>query len=154
MYVEKNRVVTLYYTLSLDSGEIIDSTPLQKPLHILVGYHHILPGLENAIIGMKSGDKKSGTIEPKDAYGLVDEKLFKEYPRDLFPVNITLQNGQRLNKLMKNGQQIKVVVKSFNATRVVLDSNHPLAGQELKFKTKIVNIRKATLEELKSGIQN
>ena len=154
MQVEKNKVVAFYYTLRLDSGKIYDSTADRKPLHILVGYNQVIPGLENALMGMKIGDKKSGTIEPKDAYGFINEKRVKVFPRNIFPRDINLKKGGILRGRTKNGQQVKVMVKSYNETEVVLDSNHPLAGKNLSFKTKIVHIREATQEELQAGKVN
>jgi FKBP-type peptidyl-prolyl cis-trans isomerase SlyD len=154
MQVEKNKVVAFYYTLRLDSGKVFDATAVHKPLHILVGYNQVIPGLENALMGMKTGDKKNGKIEPKDGYGLINKKLLKVYPRNTIPKNINLKKGLILRRRKKNGQQVKVVVKSYNETEVVLDSNHPLAGKNLSFRTKIVHIREATQEELQAGIVN
>ena len=154
MQVEKNKVVVFHYTLRLDSGEIFDSTTVHKPLRILVGYHQVIPGLENALMGMKIGDKKIGTIDPKDGYGLINKNLVKRFPRNRIPDKINLKKGSILRQRKNNGQQVEMVVKSYNETEVVLDSNHPLAGENLSFKTKVVNIREATQEELQAGIVN
>jgi len=154
MQVEKNKVVAFHYTLRLDSGKVFDSTSNRKPLHILVGHHQVIPGLENALMGMKIGDKKNGKIEPKDAYGFINDKLVKAYPRNIIPKHINLKEGRILRGRKKDGQQKKVVVKSYNETEVVLDSNHPLAGKILSFKTKIVHIREATQKELQAGLVN
>ncbi|MBN1982991.1 MAG: peptidylprolyl isomerase [Chitinivibrionales bacterium] len=152
MKVEKNKIVSFHYTLRLDSGEIYDSTTADKPKHILVGHDQVIPGMEKAIMGMKIGEKKSGTIEPQDAFGFIDEKLVKAYPLTMVPPNITLHIGQILSAQKKNGQEVTVVVKSHNDTQVVLDANHPIAGERLSYKTKIVDIREATQEELQSEV--
>lgn len=154
MQVEKNKVVYFYYTLRLDSGELFDSTAARKPLRILVGHHQVIPGLEKAIMGMKVGDKKDGIIEPMDAYGFKKDKLVKAYPRNIIPQNIALYIGRTLGVKKKNGRKLKVVVKSFNETEVVLDSNHPIAGEKLNFRTKIVQIRDATPRELEMEMAN
>jgi FKBP-type peptidyl-prolyl cis-trans isomerase SlyD len=154
MQVEKNKVVAFHYALRTDSGKIFDSTTARKPLLILVGHNQVIPGLENALMGMKIGDKKNGKIEPKDAYGLISEKSVKAYPRKLIPDNISLKEGQVLRGKKKNGQFMKVVVKSYNETKVVLDLNHPLAGKSVSYKIKVVNIREATQEELQAGVIN
>ena len=154
MQVEKNKVVAFHYTLRLDSGKVFESTAAQNPLHILVGYRQVIPGLENALMGMKIGAKKIGKIKPKDAYGFINEKLIKVYPQNIIPGKINLKKGQLLIRRKKNGRQAKVVVKSYNETEVVLDSNHPLAGKDLSFRTKIVHIREATQKELQAGIVN
>ena len=152
MQVEKNKVVAFHYTLRSDSGKVFESSAARNPLHILVGYRQVIPGLENALMGMKIGDKKIGKIKPKDAYGFINEKLVKVYPRNTIPRKINLKKGQLLIRRKKNGRQAKVVVKSYNETEVVLDSNHPLAGKDLSFRTKIVHIREATQEELQAGL--
>ena len=154
MQVEKNKVVAFHYTLRLDSGKIFDSTPVHEPVHILVGYHQVIPGLEKALMGMKMGDKKSGTIEAKDAYGLINENLVKVYPRSKIPRKIDLKKGRMIIMRKKNGKPVKVVVKSCDETEVVLDSNHPLDGKNLSYRTKIVHIREATPKELQAGIVN
>ncbi|MBN2413058.1 FKBP-type peptidyl-prolyl cis-trans isomerase [candidate division KSB1 bacterium] len=101
MQVEKNKVVVFHYTLRFDSGKIFDSTTARRPMHILIGYHQVISGLENALMGMKIGDKKNGVIEPKDAYGPIDEKLFKVYPRNIIPGNINLKKGRILRRRKK-----------------------------------------------------
>ena len=154
MQVEKNKVVVFHYTLRTESGKIFDSTSTRNPLFILVGHHQVIPGLENALMGMKIGDKKNGKIEPKDAYGFISDRNVKTYPRNLIPGNISLKEGQVLRGKKKNGQLVKVVVKSYNETEVVLDLNHPLAGKSVSYKIKIVNIREATQEELQAGVIN
>ncbi len=151
MQVEINKVVAIYYTLSLDSGDIIVTTKAQKPKYILVGYHQIIPGLEKAILELKIGDQKKGTIDPKDAYGPINEKRIRAYPRNTIPNSIDLKIGRILKTRKKNGQHVKSVVKSYNEKEVILDSNHPYTGETLNFKLKIVHIREATREELESG---
>jgi FKBP-type peptidyl-prolyl cis-trans isomerase SlyD len=154
MKVEKNKVVLFHFTLRLDSGEVLASTTAHNPMPILVGYHQVIPGLENAIMGMKIGQKKDGTIQSQDAYGFINEKLVKTYPRNMVPQGITLHVGRILSAKKKNGQHVKVVVRAYNESEVVLDANHPVAGKDLNFKTKILDIREATQEELQAGIAN
>ena len=154
MKVEKDKVVTFHYTLRLSSGEIFDATTTNKPVHILVGHHQVIPGLEKAIMGMKEGGKKEGTIKPEDAYGFVKENLIKVYPRQFIPGSIALHIGRIISARKKNGQMVKAVVKSYTESEVVLDVNHPVAGKSLSFLTKIVHIREATQEELLAGMAN
>jgi len=151
MKVENNKVVTFHYTLKFDSGEVFDSTTLHNPVNILVGQHQVIPGLEKAIMGMRVGETKDGIIEPRNAYGYFNEKLVKAYPRKFIPSSIALHIGRIIKARKKNGQMVNVVVKSYNETEVVLDLNHPGAGQKVNFKTRIINIREATPEELQSG---
>ena len=154
MRVEINKVVTFHYILRLDSGEIFDSTTLRKPVNIIVGHHQVIPGLENAIMGMQIGEKKDGIIEPKDGYGYINDKLVKTYPRKIVPNSIALHIGRIISAKKKNGQLVKVVVKSYDDSEVVLDANHPAAGKKLNYKTKIIHIREATQAELQAGTVN
>ncbi|HHM24450.1 MAG TPA: peptidylprolyl isomerase [Bacteroidetes bacterium] len=151
MKVEKDKVVSLHYTLTLDSGEVVDSSREREPFTFLVGHGQIIPGLEEALMGMKVGDKKTVKIAPKDAYGERNEELVKSVDRSLIPENIELYEGLILTGQSETGEEIEVTVASFNDKEVVLDMNHPLAGQNLTFEVEIVDIRDATPEELAHG---
>lgn len=151
MQVEKDKVIGFHYTLIMNSGKIMDSTVGSKPKYIIVGHNQIISEFENALMGMKVGDKKKIKVELKDAYGVRDENLIMVIPRNRISNDINLREGLILKKRNKYGQQMKAVVKSYNKNKVVLDLNHPLAEQNFNFVTEIVNIRTATSKELKDG---
>ncbi len=151
MKVEKDKVVSLHYTLTLDSGEVIDSSRDREAFSFLVGHHQIIPGLEAKLLGMQEGEKKVVKVAAKDAYGERDEELLKAVDRNLIPENIELYEGLILSGQDETGREIEVTVASFNDKEVVLDMNHPLAGQDLTFDVEIVSVRDATEEELTHG---
>ena len=152
MQVKKDRVVAMEYKLTLDSGSVIDSSSNQKkPLVFLVGHNQLISGLENSLLGMKIGDKKSVVVPPKKGYGVRDENLVQTVPRSQLPPEIALYEGQILTGKNDKSQKIEVTVKTFDENQVELDLNHPLAGMNLNFDVEIKNVREATVEELEHG---
>lgn len=151
MQIEKDMVVTMHYELTLDSGEVIDSSQGREPLQFIFGHGMIIPGLEKELLSLKTGDKKSVTVQPEEGYGLVNEQLIQTVSRTQLPPDMELKEGMVLTGKNEQGQQFEVGVKSFNDSEVVIDMNHPLAGKVLNFKTDIIDIRPATAEELNHG---
>src|SRR5918994_6429391 len=93
--VQKDKVVSMEYTLHVDNEEI-DSSKGQDPLQFLVGYGNIISGLEREMIGMKVGETKDVVIQPADAYGEFDEEAFMAVPRGAFPKDIPVEEGSEL----------------------------------------------------------
>jgi FKBP-type peptidyl-prolyl cis-trans isomerase SlyD len=147
MKVEKDSVVSIHYTLRDESGEIIDSSNAREPLEYVHGAGHIIPGMENALEGREAGDDLSVVVEPEDGYGKRDESLVYQVPRDQFQgigevqVGMTFQVNHGEGPLLMN-------VAGVEEDTVILDGNHPLADMRLSFDVSIVNVRKATPEEL------
>ena len=151
MKVAKDKVVSFHYTLTLDSGDVLDTSLERDPLNFIVGHQQIVPGLEQALLGMGVGDKKAVTVKPADAYGDRDETMIMSVSRDRIPADVDLYEGLVLSGKNEDGMAIEGFVKSFDEKDVVIDFNHPLAGKILQFDTKIVDIREATSEELEHG---
>ena len=151
MQIDKDMVVAMHYKLTLDSGDVIDSSEGREPLRFIYGHGMIIPGLERELLSLKAGDKKSVTVQPEEGYGLVNEQLLQTIGRDQLPPDLELKEGMALTGKNEQGQQFEVAVKSFNDSEVVIDMNHPLAGKVLNFETQIVDVRKASAEELDHG---
>ncbi len=151
MQVEKDKVVAFHYKLTLDSGEVVDSSEDREPLNFLVGYQQIIPGLEKELLGMKVGEKKSVQVESNEGYGERDEELMQIVARDQIPENIELKEGLVLRANKEDGDVVEFTVQSFDEEKVIFDLNHPLAGETLNFETEIVNIRNATDKEISHG---
>ncbi|GGB47230.1 peptidyl-prolyl cis-trans isomerase [Roseibium aquae] len=132
--------VRLHYTGTLNDGSIFDSSQGRDPLEFTVGSGQIIPGLDSAIPGMQVGDQKTVTIECKDAYGPHDPNAQQAVPRAQIPDGIPLEPGTRLQAQTENGQTMSVVVVAVNDNEVVLDANHPLAGQDLTFDIQLVAV--------------
>jgi len=142
MQIAKDMVVSMHYTLTLDTGEVIDSSAGREPLQFIYGRGMIIPGLEKELLALKTGDKKTVTVQPDEGYGLVNEELIQ---------TLELKVGMALTGRNEQGQQFEVVVQSFTDAEVVIDMNHPLAGKVLNFETEIVAVREASAEELSHG---
>ena len=129
--------VTMEYTLTLPDKTVADSSKGRPPLSYTQGKQEIIPGLEKALVGLKAGDKKRVTIPAAEAYGLYDDKKKVTVLKDKVPPDVKV--GTRLRS--QSGQDAKVVEVTDKS--VVVDVNHPLAGQDLTFDINIVNVEKA-----------
>lgn len=144
-------VVSLDYTLRLDSGEVVDTSAGREPLNFLQGAGQIIDGLEKALYGMTIGDAKLVTVAPGDGYGERDADAYQLVPLDAFPPDMDLIPGAGLQVRDQTGRVMTVYVTDVTPQGVVLDFNHPLAGETLHFDTKIAGLRAATAEELQHG---
>lgn len=145
-------VVSFDYTLRLADGEIIDSSDEFGPLVILQGYDEIIPGLGNALYGMSVGDEKDVIVEPAAGYGDRDDTAYEVVSLDLFPPDVELELGMELDLYdQETEQEFLAWVDEINDENVVLDLNHPLAGETLYFHLKVVGLRMATEDELAHG---
>jgi FKBP-type peptidyl-prolyl cis-trans isomerase SlyD len=152
MKVADNFVVSLHYTLTLDDGQVVDSSEGGDPLQFLQGFGQIIPGLEKALYGMAVGDNKKVVVPAADGYGEVDPEAFQSVPRAIFPEDLELVEGMGLRmRDQDSGQLIETYVAEIGPTEVLLDFNHPLAGEELTFDVEIADLRSATDEELAHG---
>ncbi|MBN1314421.1 MAG: peptidylprolyl isomerase [Anaerolineales bacterium] len=145
-------VVSLHYTLRLDDQEVIDSSDNREPLEFLQGHSQIIPGLEQALYGMAVGDEKSVVITPADGYGEIDSDAFEMVERDVFPDDLTLTKGMALKmRDSQSGEVLNALVAEIETEQVLLDFNHPLAGETLNFDVKIAGLRLPTEKELSQG---
>lgn len=148
--VTNGQVVSMEYTLWV-GGEVLDTSDGQGPLQFLAGYGNIIPGLEREMMGMKIGDEKEVTVAPVDGYGEYDEAAFMDVPRKEFPDDMSIEEGLELSVSGDDGQAHYARIDEVGDDSVRLDFNHPLAGQELKFKIKVVALRAPTEEEVEHG---
>lgn len=149
--VDDDMVVSLSYVLNLDDGEVVDRSG-DEPLQFLQGHRQIIPGLENALYGMTVGDEKKVVIEAADAYGEYDTENMQTMPRGAFPDDLDLEEGMGLYlRDTQTGQRVQAFVAKIKAEEVLLDFNHPLAGETLHFEVKVEDLRPATDEELSHG---
>ena len=150
--VKDGVVVSLDYTLRLDDGEIIDSSEEGEPLEYLHGYGQIIPGLEKALVGLTVGDSKNVVVPAAEAYGEVDMEAFEIVPRSMFPDDLELEEGLALSlRDAETNEPFDASVAEVRENEVMLDFNHPLAGETLHFEVRIPALRPATEEELSHG---
>ncbi|ARM31513.1 peptidylprolyl isomerase [Prosthecochloris sp. HL-130-GSB] len=132
--------VKVHYTGKLNDGSVFDSSVEREPLEFTIGEGAVIPGFEEAVIGLEPGDKSETTIEAENAYGMHSTDLVTEVPRERMPKDLQISIGQQLQVSMANGQTAIVMVTDVTDTAVTIDANHPLAGQDLTFAIELVEI--------------
>ena len=150
--VKDDLVVSLDYTLRLEDGEVVDSSEGVEPLSFLQGRGQIIEGLERELYGMSEGDEKQVSVSPEEAYGQYEESRVQAVPRDTFPEDMELEEGMSVRlRDSQSGQQFDAYIDEIQSDQVILDFNHPLAGETLHFDVKIAGLREASDEELAHG---
>jgi FKBP-type peptidyl-prolyl cis-trans isomerase SlyD len=150
MQIAQDSVVSIHYTLTSDTGEVIDSSSGGDPLAYLQGHGNLIPGLERELQGKQTGDTLKVRIAPADAYGEQDASLIQDVPRAAFGANASIQVGMQFHAQSNQGERTVTITKVADDT-VTVDGNHPLAGQHLNFDVEIIDVRAATEEELSHG---
>lgn len=152
LVVADDLVVSLDYTLTLSDGEIYDSSSETGPLEFLQGQGQIIPGLEEALYGMAVGDEKDVVVTPDYAYGEYDPEAIQTLPREIFPPEMEIEPGMAIDLYDEDAdEEIEAYVAEVQRDAVVVDFNHPLAGETLSFHVKVVDLRPATPDELDHG---
>ncbi|TDL81771.1 peptidylprolyl isomerase [Palleronia sediminis] len=139
--VKAGDTVRMHYEGKLDDGTPFDSSAGRDPLEFTVGSGQIIPGLDQAVAGMEVGEKKTVTVAPQDAYGERDPQRVQAVPREQIPDHIPTDPGTQLQLQTPEGQTVPVTVAGATEQEVMLDANHPLAGQNLTFDVELVEIR-------------
>jgi FKBP-type peptidyl-prolyl cis-trans isomerase SlyD len=151
LVVADDMVVSLAYVLTVD-GEELDSADASDPLEYLQGHTQIIPGLEQALVGMHIGDEIEVTVEPAEAYGEYDEEEVDIIPLEAFPDDFEPAVGDDLQlRDTETGEVFNATVVELLDDEIKVDFNHPLAGETLTFKVQITGLRPATSEELAHG---
>ena len=132
--------VSVHYTGTLNDGTQFDSSEGREPLSFEVGSNQIIAGFSEAVEGMSIGESKTITIPSEKAYGAHDPNMVQEVPRANFPDDMELSEGLGLSARGPEGQVLNFKVVSFNDDSVMVDGNHPLAGQDLTFAIELVSI--------------
>ena len=151
MQISTNKVVTIDYTLKDDDGNVIDSSEGGPGLTYLHGANNIIPGLENALAGKSVGDSLSVKIEPQDGYGEHDESKIQPVPKEMFDGAGEIEVGMDYYAQGPSGEMLTITVIQITDEHIVVDGNHPLAGQNLNFDVSVTDIRDASEEELEHG---
>ncbi len=137
---KKGDTVKVHYTGKLDDGSIFDTSAEREPLEFTVGAGTVIPGFEQAVIGLQPGESRETRIEADNAYGQRSGELVTEVKREQLPENLEVTIGQQLQVGMQNGQTALVLVTDVSETGITIDANHPLAGQDLTFSIELVEI--------------
>lgn len=149
--VRKDNVVSIEYTVQLDNGEVIDTSEGKDPLQYIHGHQMIIEGLEDALSSMEVGDTKEVVVPPEKAYGEYIEEAQEWLARELFLADVRLEVGEVLAAKDSEGGTVMLHVKEVEDQRILVDYNHPLAGETLHFDVEVVDIRPASPQELEHG---
>ena len=138
--VKTGDTIKIHYHGRLNNGETFDSSENREPLEFEVGSGMVIPGFDKGVIGMNVGEKKTVNIPVDEAYGPKNEEMIIDFPKDRFPADMVAEVGMPLTMSDGSGQNFRVIIKEVKETSVVLDANHPLAGEDLTFDLELVEI--------------
>ena len=132
--------VKVHYTGKLEDGTVFDTSTARDPLQFVIGDGQIIPGFEQGVIGMNTGESKTINISSEKAYGPRHEDRVLEVNQDQIPKHLELEIGQQVQIPQTDGSKIQFIVKGVSETNVTLDANHPLAGKDLTFEIELTEI--------------
>ena len=145
--VAPNKVVEIHYEGTLSDGSVFDSSEGQEPLEFVFGVGMLIPGLEAGLEGMAEGETATIEVSAEDAYGPREDQAVQPIPRGEIDPEIELEEGMQLVGQSPQGPMI-VTVLEFDDETVMIDFNHPLAGEDLTFEIEVVSIREADEDEM------
>jgi len=140
--IQDGSLVSIEYTLTDDSGNVLDSNVGKEPLTYVQGGGQIVRGLEKELTGLKVGERKKIHVSPEEGYGPIDPKAMQEIPKDKIPADAQ-KVGALLMTKGPQGEGITMRVQEVKDHTVVVDFNHPLAGKALNFDVKVLDIKSA-----------
>ena len=132
--------VKVHFEGFLEDGTVFGSTMDEEPFEFTIGEKNMLSGFEDAVIGMQTGDTKTITLSPEEAYGSHKKELVHVMDRSSFPQEINLEIGKRLQVRTQDEKYVIVTIKDVTDDSIVIDENDPLAGKILIFKVELVEI--------------
>jgi FKBP-type peptidyl-prolyl cis-trans isomerase SlyD len=141
MKVGPGTMVTMDYTMPLDSGQIVDSSEGRDRLVVHFGQGQVIPGLERELAGLQSGDEKEIRVEPEDAYGVRQSEAIHQIRLDRFPEDITPTVGMHLTVREPRGEDVLLNITAVSGSEATADCNHPLDGETLTFSVTVRNVQ-------------
>ncbi|AHF97538.1 MAG: FKBP-type peptidyl-prolyl cis-trans isomerase [Desulfurella sp.] len=141
---QKGDKVLVHYVGKLDDGSVFDSSIESSPLEFIIGDGTIIPGFEEAVIGLEEGQKKSFTLKPEEAYGPYYNERVIVINKSQLPPDLDPQIGDRLQGQQPDGSVVLFSVIDKNEEELTLDGNHPLAGKNLNFEIELVKVEAAS----------
>ena len=151
MSIEQDQIVAIKYTATVNSEVVDNNMDNDAPLFFMFGRGQMMPGLESRIMDMNIGDSSELEIPAEEAYGEHKPEAIQTVPKEHLE-HIELHEGLVLQGQGEHGEPVMVVVKKINDDSVIMDHNHPLAGQDINFSLTIEDIRDPNEEELASGL--
>jgi peptidylprolyl isomerase len=133
--------VKVHYTGTLSDGTVFDSSAGLEPLSFAVGSGQVIPGFDEAVVGMRVGESKTVHIPVEKAYGYRNEELVLQAPVEQIPPDLNPEVGMRLEMGGANGEILRVMVTDLTDSHITLDANPPLAGEDLHFAIELVELK-------------
>lgn len=140
MAIGNDSKVTFHYTVTIEDGTVVDSTKEDEPLTVQLGEKQLLPDLEEGLVGLDKGDKKSILLEPEQAFGELQDDAVTDIPRQNINLDENIQEGMYIDLTDENEQNFRGLVKELNDDNVKIDFNHPLAGRNLTFNVEVIDV--------------
>ncbi|MFN3342496.1 MAG: peptidylprolyl isomerase [Flavobacteriales bacterium] len=137
---KENDIVRVHYTGRLSDGVVFDSSEGNEPLEFVIGSGMLIPGFEESVIGMALNESKTINIPADEAYGPVMDEMIQKVPREHLPEDMQPEVGMELVSETPDGHQLIVVVREVGLEHITIDANHPLAGKDLSFDIRLVEI--------------
>jgi FKBP-type peptidyl-prolyl cis-trans isomerase SlyD len=147
MQIGRDKVVALSYTLRNEQGKILEESGADNDLYYLHGHSNLVPGLEEALAGLRKGDTFDVVVPPEKGFGSRNESLLLELPQQELPEGVTPMKGRRLELRLRDQVRQATIVK-VKLKSVVVDANHEYADQTLRYSGTILDVRQATKVEL------
>lgn len=132
--------VKVHYTGTFDDGEVFDSSRQTQPLEFEVGSGQVIPGFDNAVVGMQSGETKKVRLPEEEAYGPYNDEMIFDADASQFEEGMDPQVGQQFQTQMQDGSPLLLTVKAVEGEKITLDANHPMAGKALNFELEVVEV--------------
>jgi len=137
---QQGSTVKVHYTGKLEDGTVFDSSQGRDPLELTIGERKVIPGFEDALVGMQEGETKTARVGPDEGYGQRHDEWVVDIERTELPDDLDPEVGDRLQVQQPDGQTLPVWVRAVTEAKVTLDANHPLAGQDLVFELEVLEI--------------
>jgi FKBP-type peptidyl-prolyl cis-trans isomerase SlyD len=155
--IQPNAFVTLDYTLSDDEGDVLDASTGGdagdggEPIRYVHGYGMLVPGLEAALVGLRTGEEKEVVVPAEAGFGEYDEELVLQIERSEFPDPAAVEVGDEFVAESPDGDEVPMRVVEVMDDAVVVDANHPLAGMTLHYRVRVREVRAATDDEIEQA---
>ena len=143
--IESNTRVTLNFSLSLETGEEVDTNFGSDPVSFVMGDGSLLPGFERRLIGMRAGDEAEFRIPPEEGFGEPQDDNIQFISRADFDDNAPLEPGMLFTFADAAGGEVPGMIAEVSDERVTVDFNHPLSGRTIQFKVRIAHVEPAEL---------
>lgn len=149
--IEKDTVILMSYSITNRDGRIVEARTPNNPVEVLVGHGQILKALEEKIIGETEGFKGDFNFKAEEAHGKYRKELVVKMEKSKFPEGVELKKGMKFESQGPNGEVMPLHILAINKDSVIVDGNHPLAGEDLSFDINVLEVRKAAKEEIAQG---